>query len=304
MVKLLVYVVVVVLIAAVLAPPIYWMGMSGVIPGLDGYPFFRYFGRIAQIAALVLLWPMALWLRVRSLGQLGLERNRRAAKDVGAGVVMAVVPLIVLAAAYLYFGVYKLRDEVTWLTIVRILGTATFVSVFEEFLFRGVLLGLACQSLGRRAGIVVISAVFALVHFFKPRTAIAPEDVTWGSGFALVGGAFSGSETVGIFLAGCVTLFFIGLLLAQTRFATRSLWLAIGLHGGWILGQQTLNLLAKFRVKPADALLPWIGPNVVSGMVPTGVVPMVALLVTAGAACWYCAAFHRKEPGAGVGSAN
>ena len=36
----------------------------------------------------------------------------------------------------------------------------------------------------------------------------------------------------------------------------------------------------KYRVKPPEALMPWIGPNVVSGAVPTGLVPLGVLLLT------------------------
>ena len=68
---------------------------------------------------------------------------------------------------------------------------------------------------------------------------------------------------------------------------TRSLFLPIGLHAGWIIGQQGLQWLAKFRVKPPDALLPWVGQNVVSGAVPTGLVPSGILLLTMALAIYY-----------------
>jgi hypothetical protein len=58
---------------------------------------------------------------------------------------------------------------------------------------------------------------------------------------------------------------------------TRSLFLAIGLHAGWILGQQGIQILGKFDIKPSEQLLPWVGENVVSGAVPTGLVPLAVL---------------------------
>jgi membrane protease YdiL (CAAX protease family) len=74
-------------------------------------------------------------------------------------------------------------------------------------------------------------------------------------------------------------------LLAAVTLRTRSLWLAMGLHAGWILGQQGFLTVARFRVKPEDAMLPWVGPNLVSGAVPTGVIP-VAVLVFSAAIVW------------------
>ncbi len=289
--KIFLFVVAVLFLTALLSPPIYWAGMaladSGFIPAAEKFPFFRYWGRIAQIAALVLIFPLGWWLRIRNLRDLGIERNPAKARDVGWGVLFAIVPLLLLGAIYLWVEVYKPRDDVGWGTLVRVVGTAGFVSVFEEFLFRGVLLGLAIRYFGRWPGIVSVSAVFAIVHFFKPRGQIAREDVSWTSGFELLGSAFSSVDSITVFFWGNVTLFVIGLILALACLRTRSLWLPIGLHAGWIFGQQGLNLFAKYRIKPEDALLPWVGPNVVSGMVPTGLVPLGALLVTASLVWWY-----------------
>jgi membrane protease YdiL (CAAX protease family) len=89
-----------------------------------------------------------------------------------------------------------------------------------------------------------------------------------------------------ILLSGFVSLFVAGMILAAATFRTRSLWLAIGLHAGWIFCQQVLQWLARYRVKPPDELMPWVGPNVVSGAVPTGLLPLGALLLT-GAGLWY-----------------
>jgi len=90
------------------------------------------------------------------------------------------------------------------------------------------------------------------------------------------------------------TLFAAGMLLAWAAVRTRSLWLPIGLHAGWILGQQGLNWLAKYRVKPPEEFLPWIGPSLVSGVVPTGLLPLAAFAVTAAATAAYLA-FARRD---------
>ena len=79
---------------------------------------------------------------------------------------------------------------------------------------------------------------------------------------------------------GLFSLMLAGILLAVATLRTRSLFLSIGLHAGWIFGQQALQWMAKFRIKPPDALLPWVGQNVVSGAVPTGLIPAGILLLT------------------------
>jgi hypothetical protein len=77
------------------------------------------------------------------------------------------------------------------------------------------------------------------------------------------------------------------LLLAAVTLKTQSLWPAIGLHAGWILAQQGFLAVVRFRVKPEDAMLPWIGPNLVSGAVPTGIIPVAVLLITFGMLWWW-----------------
>lgn len=289
--KILVYVVAVVLIAALLAPPVYWgaqaMAAHGIVPSLAGFPFFRFFSRILQISALVLLWPTIRWLRIGSFAELGLERNPHGRRDLAVGIAAALGPLIVLGIGYYALEIYKPSNDFRWVQLLRALGTGAVVGVVEEFLFRGVLLGLAMRYIGRLPGLVVISFVFAIVHFLKPRAEIT--EVHWWSGFELLGSAIDNRIPMSLVIAGGIALFVIGLILGAVTMRTHSLWLAIGLHAGWVFGQQSINSIGKFRVKPPDELLPWVGPNVVSGMVPTGLVPMAALLVTALVLWWYLA---------------
>lgn len=297
--KIFVYLGAVVFLAAVVSPPVYmlaqWGAEHGVIPALAEFPFFRFYSRIAQIAAMVLLIPAALWIRVRSLSELGLERNPRRWKDLGFGLALAFIPVALLAAGYFFFEIYRPRDDVNSFKLIRIFFTASFVSVFEELFFRGLLLGLAVRVLGRVGGLSAVTIFFAVVHFIKPRAEFAPDEVGWMSGFALLGSAFSHELGAEVLIWGMVTLLLIGWILGYACLKTRSLWLPIGLHAGWIFVQQTLHLYGRFRVRPPDEWLPWVGPNVVSGMVPTGIVPIVVLLVT-GAILWWSLRREHTEP--------
>lgn len=299
--KILIFLAVVVGIALFLSPPIFWgvqaLGEAGMAFGLESHPFHRFFSRITQISALVLIVPLIWWLRVRSVRELGIYPNPLRWRDLGVGIALAVVPVLLLAAVYIPLDILRWRSEIGWGTLPRIFATATFVSVFEEFLFRGVLLGLAIRSIGVLPGIAVVSAAFSAVHFIKPKGIIPAEDVTWWSGFELLRTSVDPDLTVSILIGGLITLFVIGWITGAATVRTRSLWLAIGLHAGWILVQQSVNLALRFRIRPPDALMPWVGPNVVSGMVPTGIVPVAVLLVTGALVWWYLARGpHRTAP--------
>ncbi|MEI8293965.1 MAG: CPBP family intramembrane glutamic endopeptidase [bacterium] len=274
----------VLLLACLLSPPLYWTGTwlaeLGILPVVKGFPFHRYFSRCVQISAILLLWPAFRVIGVRRLSDLGLQSNRAWARDLLGGFLLALIPVALLGLGYVLTGVYTLKTGFNFSGCLRIFGTASVVSIIEEFLFRGVLLGLAVAAMPRQFAAILSAVCFALVHFM--RTSRFPVDmpVGWLSGFEQLPQAFSSAPPWPLFGWGFLSLLVAGLLLAYAALRTKSLFLPIGLHAGWILSQQSLQLVAQFTPKPPDAFLPWVGPNVVSGAVPTGIAPVFVLLAT------------------------
>jgi len=291
--RLLAYFSGVILLACLLSPPLYWAGTAlaeqGVLPFLNGFPFHRYFSRCIQISALLMLWPAFRWIGIRRPGELGLERNTLWRRDLAVGLAVSLVPVVALAAGYLAFDVYGLKKSFPIVAGLRIFATAGAVAVLEEFLFRGVLLGLCLRSMRPTAAVLASSAVFAAVHFLRVAKPSSGTAVGWLSGFAQLPQVFSGAPAWPLPGWGMLSLLLAGILLAVATLRTRSLFLPVGLHAGWIIGQQGLQWIAKFRVKPPEAWLPWVGPNVVSGAVPTGLIPTGVLLLTMAAAFYYLA---------------
>jgi membrane protease YdiL (CAAX protease family) len=83
-----------------------------------------------------------------------------------------------------------------------------------------------------------------------------------------------------VLAAGLASLLVAGWILGSAAVKTRSLWLPIGLHTGWVFAQQTSQLFLRPAPEEVSALWPWVGPNLVSGAVPTGLLPLVALALT------------------------
>lgn len=274
----------VILLACLLSPPLYWAGTAlaerGVVPFLQGFPFHRYFSRCMQVATLLMLWPAFRWIGIRQTSELGIGRNPLWRRDLLAGLGISFLPVLALAAGYLAFDVYVLRKGFPIAGGLRILATAGVVAVLEEFFFRGVVLGLCLRSMRPAAAVMVSSIVFAEVHFMRVAKSASEPAVGWLSGFAQLPQAFSSAPPWPLLGWGLFSLMLAGILLATATLQTRSLFLPIGIHAGWIAGQQGLQWTAKFRIKPPEALLPWAGPNVVSGAVPTGLIPAGILLLT------------------------
>ena len=276
-----------VVLVACLVSPVLYMAMrenSGLPGWMTGHPFHRYFSRTIQVTALAGALLLVFWLGVRRLSDLGLEVGTRFWKDLLAGVGCALVPGAVMAAGLVYFGVFKFRGELEMHAWLRIAATAGAVSIVEELIFRGLLLGLLLRAMRRWAAVVTVSGIFAVVHFLRP-TRTVTDTVTWTSGFEQALTVFHAWPPWPQWAWGLGTLFFAGLLLGWTVLRTRTLWLAIGLHAGWILTQQGFNWLAMPVSRYADDILPWYGPRLVSGVVPTGLLPLLAL-----GAAWLLAA--------------
>jgi hypothetical protein len=128
--KILLYLVVVVLLGAVLAPPIYWMLHETV-----DFPFYRYLSRVTQVTAFVLLGPLLLWLGIRNAREFGLERNPRAARDALTGLFIALAPGALFGGVLLVLDVYRIKHDFMPFLLLRIALTAGFVAVVENFSF-------------------------------------------------------------------------------------------------------------------------------------------------------------------------
>lgn len=284
--KLLLYLVASLVLGALLAPLLFkgghWLAGLGIFPSLEKQGFQRYFNRSVQIVAILLLWPLVRSLRVRSLGELGLRWDsdwlRRLLIGFFAAVaLMVVMSLIVHAFGGILFLPPELRSLHDWPKVVL---TAFTVGFIEECIFRGAFLGLLQRQMSRPGALFASSVFFSVLHFIKPmKTVIAPSDVSWLSGFALIPGVFSQWSDPAMIGALFTTLFAVGWVLGWATQRTHSLWVSIGLHAGWVFCVQGFGKFAVF----APGGLPWIGPDLRVGIAPlltviaTGIVCRLSL---------------------------
>ena len=67
-------------------------------------------------------------------------------------------------------------------------------------------------------------------------------------------------------------------VIGMARLRTRSLWLPVGLHGGWIFGIGLFAAIAKASKAVArDQWLPWVGETLKSGLIPLAVLALTGL---------------------------
>jgi membrane protease YdiL (CAAX protease family) len=248
--------------------------------------FGRYFNRSLLLAAMVLL-PV-------------LFRRLRRARRAGPGLPPPALPgaeswrrgLLLwvtgwFAAAGVVWGLGLILTQVGTfsvsavqpglkLLLTKVALPALSVSVVEEWLFRGLFLGLWLRVSRPMTACVGTSLVFAFVHFLTPPPGYVVENPAFPlAGYEWLGGILLHFTDPRFIAADFLTLFGVGLVLAGARLRTGSLWLSMGLHCGWVVAFKVLNLThLKTAEGPVNGML--IGDSL-----RTGLLPLVALGLTA-----------------------
>ena len=233
-----VYIIVVFVGAALLAPGLYALAQAfqGTFPGLAGEPFHRFVNRSLLILALAGLWPLFRAIGAGSPADLGLVKPAGHGKELGSGFVLGFVSLALLAGLALATGARDINEK---LAIARLLqkllgaaGTAVVVSVLEEILFRGGIFGSLRRVFPWIAALVLSSAIYAIVHFMESARVHPP--IHWYSGFEVLRRMLRGFADWHAIVPGFFNLTLAGLILGLAYQRTGNLYFSIGLHAGWI----------------------------------------------------------------------
>jgi membrane protease YdiL (CAAX protease family) len=130
---------------------------------------------------------------------------------------------------------------------------ALLIALFEEILFRGLLLTSLRHKMTAIAAIAISSFYYAILHFLKSKTSIAYSDLSISSGFQLMAEAFANLLNPEI-VSALIALFVVGVFLAMLRsHYPQGLGFCVGCHCGWVWQIKTSKDL--FNVNPhADYL--------------------------------------------------
>ncbi|MBS0660292.1 MAG: CPBP family intramembrane metalloprotease [Verrucomicrobia bacterium] len=284
--RLALYFVGVLVLGALLAPWLWWgghwlAGQAAAFAFLEKVTFTRYFNRAMLVAAIALLWPLARSLRVRSVAELGLQPNPRWSRDLLLGAGLALASVGAMWLVLWLGGFHELKPERRIGIIGQALATAVTVSLLEEALFRGGMLGAVRRTASLWPAQLFLAALFAIVHFLKPPADRAAVEALLGpihffSGFELLPHIAWQFQQPWLVLGGFLTLFVVGLILGLAREDTRSLWLPIGLHFGWVLG---LKLFSGWMMPTQANQLPWIGQDLLVGLIPLALIIATGFIV-------------------------
>jgi uncharacterized protein len=208
---------------------LFWADIAG---SVFTSPLRRINDRIVLILVLALLAPAYRLSGLHGRADFGIPQRKDSLRLFGTGLITAAASMLFVYAAGLFAGVYGAEEVGGDIAseLLKIIIGMLLIGVIEEILFRGFILTALRKSLGPVTAVLLSSALFAAVHFIKP----ADPEITgrWFSGFLLLADPFAAAG--GTFWPELCTLFFMGTVLATLSLWTRSVYLAIGLHAGWV----------------------------------------------------------------------
>ena len=241
------YIAVVFLGGALLAPWLYWLAQSFAteFPKIAGQPFHRFVDRALLGLALISLWPLLKSLGATSAREVGLVSPAGQGRRLAGGLFLGFLSLAVVAGLTLAIGARHLNESLTAARVAERFFTAALtavvVAVLEEILFRGGIFGGLRRVFDWRLALVASSMIYAIVHFLA-RTG-DPLQVKWFSGFRQLGLMLGGFADVHQTVPGFFNLTLAGLLLGLGYQRTRNLYFSMGLHAGWIFWLKSYGAL-------------------------------------------------------------
>lgn len=274
--------------------------------------FPRFFNRSLMLSALLLMIPLIQWLRMER-GRLTyrdtpwslrlpeaaiatnegqpLKRNHRGPGQLFVGFLIASSGLLLLGLALVQAEVFVWKSSMIpvamkfppingWKVVRSAAGPALVVSMIEEIIFRGMLLGLFLRAMRPWAAIFSVSMLFAFVHFLQPGAGVVvPDPESPTAGLWLVGQILMRFTHPQDLIAGFATLTAVGTVLAYARWRTASLWLSVGLHAGWIFGITVFKAITWPAPGVSQATRFLIGLTLREGLVPLVVVLLTGVAV-------------------------
>lgn len=285
--KVWLYAIAAVLVAAVVAPWLYNMGAAlaevtqgkqtnGVVERMAEVcrkaTLGDYFKGAWLVAGGLLLVPLNGWLKVGRVSDGGppLRFGWAGAGDGLTGFCLSLVLVVGLGLALVQSGAFAWPGETPGLAGAarRWLPWAVGLAAGQEWLFRGLALGVFQRSMGAAAAISMAALLSAMVGFcwLRAGSLVVNPESPW-AGFELLRLLAKQMAEPWVLTAGVVPALVFGGLLGYARWRTASLWLPVGLHAGWTFANRLFHDFAK--------------PLKVGATLQDGLLPLVALILAA-----------------------
>ncbi|HUA39504.1 MAG TPA: CPBP family intramembrane glutamic endopeptidase [Candidatus Sulfopaludibacter sp.] len=277
---LVIYMVVVFIGGALLAPWLYWLAQEFArsFPKIAAEPFNRFVDRSLLLLALAGLWPLLRALGITSWREAGVVAPSGQWKKLTGGLLIGFLSLAMVAGMAMLGGgrgfVQTITAHGAVAVIIKAVGAAVAVAVMEEILFRGGLFGGLRKFFYWPLALIVSSMLYALAHFL--RRADFAGAVHWHSGLVLLPRMLGGFVDFSALLPDFFNLTLAGILLGLAYQRTGNLYFSIGLHAGWVFWLKTYG--AFTTAAPRASTWFWGTSKMIDGWLALAVLVGVLIL--------------------------
>lgn len=285
--RLLIFVLLVLALTALISP---WAATAwdlisranGAAPD-DRIPFSRFFNRFFMISGVILFFAYRPLLRIDSPSQLGLAPRAGAMRDIATGLCLALGSMLMLGIIMSLNGVYKpffrlsLSESVE--ECVQALLTAFTVGFLEEIFFRGIIFRGLLEDWKPLPAFLTANLFYSALHFVKPGEYYFLSGIDPWAGFRHLFSTFTPFLEPSEIGPGLIGLLLIGIVLSYAFLRTGSLYLAIGLHAGWIISIKTVRVFGDYQRENLGWLFGSTDPKIVSGVVTWVGITLVGVVV-------------------------
>ncbi len=248
----------------------------------ERYSFSKIFNRTFMISGILLFFLCRRLLGIGKPADLGLTRFADGSRDLGVGWLLAVSSMVALGAAMTALDVFtpffrlSLGESIS--RCMSALSAGVFAGFLEEVFFRGILFkGLYEQ--GPLRAYLGANLFYSALHFVKPGDDYFMELFDPWAGFRHLAFTFTPFLDPLPLLPGIFGLFLLGAVLSFAFTRTGNLYLAIGLHGGWVFGLKTFRVFGDFRREDLGWMFGSTDPKIVSGVFTWIGIVLVAVAV-------------------------
>lgn len=242
------------------------------------YDFGKVMRRIMLTVAILIIFLLRKPLLLKSVTTLGIKNTQWWWRQFQIGFILGI-GMLTMYTSFLYANGTKIFEiEVKSFSdlmaqLLKIFFVAVLIGCIEEIFFRGFILQSLLKDMQAVFAVFISSTFYSSLHFLKIESHSSP-GIQPFIGFMVIYRFFENLIlNFTTILPSLVGLFLVGVVLSYACLRTNSLYLAIGLHAGWVFLIK-VNHLFFDNVKSS---LRWLYGD--SNMV-TGVLGWILLIVT------------------------
>ncbi|MBN8458583.1 MAG: CPBP family intramembrane metalloprotease [Verrucomicrobia bacterium] len=198
----------------------------------------------------------------------------------GAAVTMALVVLLgialIQAGAFGWRGVGASAFSSLW----KLLPVSLAMAVLQEVLFRGFALGVFLRTMRPGAAILAAALLYAVVGCLVPSPGLLVGNPEGSQvGFEVLAGQIVRLSDPWIIVGVLLPWLAFGGVLGFARWRTRSLWLPVGLHAGWLFANGMFLAVALPLNQPDPIARVLVGATLRDGLIPLLAVALAGIVL-------------------------